>query len=232
MLVIQLPSSSQGYKDDFGKHLNENEEEEIDEILLGRINKVYNSISSQLAKENNKFMYSNIEKKGSSSKFDSAIQWLVDYGLINYCYNLRLIESPLEGNKIDNIFKLYFADTGLFVAMLEDGTAQDIMLGDMGQFKGYIYENIIADGFSKMSKPLFYFAKDSGLKIDFITKYKNEVMLIEVKAKNGNAKSSKTVLANKTLYPNVKGLIKFGEYNIGEYNNILTLPYYLVFLLK
>ena len=222
----------EGYKDDFGKHLNENEEEEIDEVLLGRINKVYNSIPSQLAKENNKFMYSNIEKKGTSSKFDPAIQWLVDYGLINYSYNLRLLETPLEGNKIDNIFKLFVSDTGLYISMLEDGSAQNIMLGDMGQYKGHIYENIIADAFSKMKKPLYYYSKDSGLEIDFITRYENEIYLVEVKAKNGNVKSAKTIMNNNKTYKEVKGLIKLGKYNIGENNNILTIPYYLAFLLN
>ena len=222
----------EGYKDDFGKHLNENEEEEIDEVLLGRINKVYNSIPSQLAKENNKFMYSNIEKKGTSSKFDPAIQWLVDYGLINYSYNLLLLETPLEGNKIDNIFKLFVSDTGLYISMLEDGSAQNIMLGDMGQYKGHIYENIIADAFSKMKKPLYYYSKDSGLEIDFITRYENEIYLVEVKAKNGNVKSAKTIMNNNKTYKEVKGLIKLGKYNIGENNNILTIPYYLAFLLN
>ena len=230
--LIEQRDILEGYKDDFGKHLNEKEEEEVDEVLLGRINKVYNSIPSQLAKENNKFMYSNVEKKGTSTKYDPAIQWLVDYGLINYCYNLHLLESPLEGNKIDNIFKLYVSDTGLFVSMLEDGASQDIMLGDIGQYKGYIYENIIADAFSKMPKPLYYYSKDSGLEIDFITKYNNEIMLIEVKSKNGNTKSSKTIINNKTMYPNVNGIIKLGEYNIGEASNILTIPYYLAFLLS
>ena len=222
----------ENYKDDFGKHLNENEEEEIDEILLGKINKVFNSIPAQLAKENKKFVYSNIEKKATSTKYDPAIQWLVDYGLINYCYNLHEPAAPLEGNKIDNIFKLYVADTGLFISMLDDGSASEIMFENMGTYKGCIYENIIADSFSKMSLPLYYFSKESGLEIDFITRYKNNINLVEVKSKNGNTKSAKTVLNDKINYPDVKGEIKFGQYNIGENDNILTLPYYLSFLLK
>lgn len=221
----------EGYKDDFGKHLDENENEKTDLTLLANINKIYSSIPSQLAKENKKFMYSNIEKKGTSLKYDPAIQWLADYGLINYCYNLSSLESPLEGNKINNIFKLYFADTGLFISMLEEGTASDIMLGDMGLYKGYIYENIIADFFSKMNIPLFYYSKESGLEIDFVTKYNKKITLIEVKAKNGNTKSAKTILADKKTYPHVEGLIKLCSRNIGEANNILTIPYYMVYLL-
>ncbi len=219
-------------KDDFGKHLNENEEEILDLNLLGKINKVYSSIPAQLAKENKKFVYSNIENRASAAKYDPAIQWLVDYGLVNYCYNLRSLDTPLEGNKIDNIFKLYIADTGLFIAMLEDGTAKNIMLGDIGRYKGYIYENIVADAFSKLSIPLYYFPKDSGLEIDFITRYKDEINLVEVKSKTGNTKAAKTILANKETYPNVQGLIKLGEYNISQEGNILHMPYYLSYLLK
>lgn len=115
--------------------------------------------------------------------------------------------------------------------MLDDGTASDIILGDMGQYKGYIYENIIADAFSKMNIPLFYFSKESGLEIDFITKYNKKITLIEVKAKNGNTKSSKTILNDKKTYPSVNGLIKLCNSNVGENNNILTIPYYMAYLL-
>ena len=222
----------EGYKDDFGKHLNENEEEIADLPLLGRINKVFNSIPSQLAKENKKFMYSNIEKKATSTKYDPAIQWLVDYGLINYCYNLRALESPLEGYKNDSIFKLYFSDTGLFLSMLDGNPVKDIIFENMGAYKGYIYENIFADAFSKMNKKLYYFSKDSGLEIDFITKYDDKINLIEIKSKNGNTKSSKTILKDKNNYPNVTGLIKICDSNVGYTNNIFTIPYYMIYLLK
>lgn len=222
----------EGYKDDFGKHLNKEEEEETDQILLSRINKVYASLPAQLAKENKKFMYSNIESRGTSAKFDPAIQWLIDYGLANYCHNLRSLSLPLKGNAIENIFKLYIADTGLFMAMLEEGAASDIMFGGMGSYKGYIYENIVADALSKNGIPLYYYSKESGLEIDFITCFQRKLYLVEVKAKNGNAKSSKTVLGDKTHYAEVEGLIKLSESNIRENGNVLSLPYYLAFLLR
>ena len=84
------------YKDDFGKHLNENEEEEVDLALLARINRVFDSLPAQLAKENKKFVYANLEKKGRSENYQAAIQWLYDAGLINVCYNLRIIDEPLR----------------------------------------------------------------------------------------------------------------------------------------
>ena len=100
------------YRDDFGKHLDENENEEIDLALLGRINRVFESIPAQLAKENKKFVFSALEKKGRSENYLPAIQWLCDFGIINLCYNLTSISDPLEGNKIDNVFKIYMQDSG------------------------------------------------------------------------------------------------------------------------
>ena len=126
----------EGYKDDYGKHLNENEEEELDRALLAKINKVYASIPAQLAKENKKFMYSKVAKKATSTIYDPAIQWLVDYGLVTYCYNLRQLELPLSGNKIEDCFKLYVADTGLFMAMLEKDVYEDVLFGKLGSYKG------------------------------------------------------------------------------------------------
>ena len=97
-------------------------------------------------------------------------------------------------------------------------------------YKGAIYENIIADAFSKNDRPLFYFHKDSGLEIDFITKYKGKSTLIEVKATTGNTKSSNTILKNKELY-GVDFCIKLSENNVGLEGEKLTLPYYMAFLI-
>ena len=219
------------YKDDFGKHLDENEQEETNMVLLTRINNVFDSIPAQLAKENKKFVFSAMSKKGRSSEYMPAIQWLKDYGLVNICYNLSTIDRPLEGYKIDNIFKLYFVDSGLFVSMLERGTASKILNDNLNIYKGAIYENIIADAFSKNGMPLYYFHKDSGLEIDFVSVINDLLSIVEVKARTGNSKSAKTVLNDKIRY-NADNMIKLGEYNIGVKDNMITLPFYLSFLLQ
>lgn len=218
-------------KDDFGKHLDENEQEETNMVLLTRINNVFDSIPAQLAKENKKFVFSAMSKKGRSSEYMPAIQWLKDYGLINFCYNLSTIDRPLEGYKIDNIFKLYFVDSGLFISMLERGTASKILNDNLNIYKGAIYENIIADAFSKNGISLYYFHKESGLEIDFVSVINDLLSIVEVKARTGNSKSAKTVLNDKTRY-NADNMIKLGEYNIGVKGNMITLPFYLSFLLQ
>ena len=217
------------YKDDFGKHLDENENEEIDFSLLGRINRVFDSIPAQLAKENKKFVFSTLEKKGRSEKYLPAIQWLCDFGIINLCYNLNNISEPLEGNKIDNIFKIYMQDSGLFISMLDRDCPAKILSGDLGIYKGAIFENIIADSFSKQDKKLYYFHKDSGLEIDFISKVKDEISLIEVKSTTGNTKSANTVLKNPQYDVNL--CYKLSENNVGVAENKITIPYYMAFLL-
>jgi predicted AAA+ superfamily ATPase len=221
----------QGYKDDFGKHLNDDENEMINRSLLSKIETVFNCIPAKLAKENSKFQYSAIKKSARAREYSTSVQWLVDYGLVDYCFNLRMPQLPLEGNKEEDVFKLYMSDTGLFVAMLEDGTAADILNHRLFQYKGVIYENAIADAFLKNGRKLYYYHKDSGLEIDYVIRYQSKPTLVEVKAKTGDTKAAKTILKNQDIY-HVDSLIKLGDYNIGFENNILTLPYYMAFLIK
>ena len=122
-------------------------------------------------------------------------------------------------------------DIGLFVSMLEDGTQYDILQGNLYGYKGAIFENLIADIFSKMGRKLYYFHKDSGLEVDFVIRYHGECTLVEVKASDGNTKSAKTILRHPEKY-HVSHAIKLGDYNIGRNDQILTLPLYMAFLLK
>ena len=219
------------YKDDFAKHLDENEQEKVDKTLLAQINRVFDSLPSQLAKENKKFMISKIDKRGSLEKYYSAIQWLVDYGLVDRCYNLSMLELPLEGNKKQEVFKLFFTDTGLLIASLDEGTSGRILKGDLGIYKGAIYEQSFAVAYLKNNKKLFYFSKDSGLEIDFITENVDGVILLEVKAKDGRTKAALEVLNNKEKYQDVNKLIRLKDSNVGVSNNIETYPTYMSFLI-
>ena len=220
------------YRDDFGKHLDENEQEKVDGKLLAQINKVFDSLPSQLSKENKKFMVSKIDKKGSLEQYSSAIQWLVDYGLIERSYNLSVPEFPLEGNKVPDVFKLFFTDTGLLIASLDEGTAGHVLSGELGIYKGAIYEQSFADAYLKNHKKLYYYSKESGLEIDFVTQNNGEVILIEVKAKDGRTKAGTEVLTHKEKYKDVVKMIRLKDTNVGSFNNIDTFPAYMSFLVK
>ena len=195
------------------------------------IKECFGSIPKQLSKENKKFQYSVVRKGATASKFRGSLQWIEDAGIVTRCYNLELPELPLAGNAIDDIFKVYMKDTGLFVSMLEDGTQYDILQGNLYGYKGAVFENLTADIFAKMGRKLYYYRKDSGLEIDFVTRYKGGATLIEVKASTGNAKSAKTILAHPEKY-HVAGVIKLGDYNIGRNDKMLNIPLYMSFLLK
>ena len=157
------------YRDDFGKYLDENGNEVTDMEMLGRINQVFDSIPSQLSKENKKFQYSIISKNARGKTYSSSIQWLSDYGLVNISYNLMNLQLPLKGNRDDSVFKVYMADTGLFVSMLDRGIYSNILSGDMHTYKGAVFENVISDILNKNGVRLYYYHKDSGLEVDFIS---------------------------------------------------------------
>lgn len=196
-----------------------------------RIRECFESIPRQLSKEYKKFQYSTIRKGAKASQYTGSIQWIEDAGIITRCRNLTITELPLNGNAIDDCFKIYMADTGLFVSMLDDGTQFDIMQGNLHAYKGAIFENLVADIFTKMKRRLYYFRKDSGLEVDFVTRYKGECVLVEVKAKDGNIKSSKTILSHPEKY-HVNHAIKLGDLNVGSSEQFLTLPLYMTFLLR
>ena len=211
------------YEDDMVKYAERKDKSLIKEC--------FQSIPNQLSKENKKFQYSVVRKGSTASKFAGSLQWIEDAGIINRCYNLSIPELPLDGNAIKDIFKVYMADCGLLVSMLEDGTQYDILQGNMYGYKGAIFENLIADIFSKMGRKLYYYHKDSGLEVDFVIRYNGECTLVEVKASTGNTKSTRTILKNPDKY-HVYRAIKLGDYNVGETDQILTLPLYMAFLLK
>ena len=211
------------YEDDMVKYAEKQDK--------SRIKECFQSIPRQLAKENKKFQYSTVKKGSTAAKYAGSLQWIEDAGIIKRCYNLSITELPLDGNAEMDVFKVYMQDTGLFVSMLEDGTQYDILQGNLYGYKGAIFENLVADIFSKMGRKLYYYHKDSGLEVDFVIRYKGECTLVEVKAVSGNTKSVKTILNHPEKY-HVYHAIKLGDYNIGQTGQILTLPLYMAFLLR
>lgn len=210
------------YEDDMIKYANQKDKSHILEC--------FQSIPKQLSKENKKFQYSVVKKGSTASKYAGSLQWIEDAGIISRCYNLTATELPLDGNAQDNVFKVYMRDCGLFISMLEDGTQFDVLQGNLARYKGAIFENLIADMFTKMGRKLYYFHKNSGLEVDFVIRYKGACTLVEVKASSGNTKSTKTILAHPEKY-HVNSAIKLGDYNVGRSGEILTLPLYMAFLL-
>lgn len=211
-----------GYEDDMVKYAAS-----ADKPL---IKQCFQSIPRQLAKENKKFQYSLVKKGGTAARFAGSLQWVEDAGITVRCNNLSITELPLDGNSVEDQFKVYMADTGLFASMLEEGTQFDILNGDLLGYKGAVFENVIADVFSKMGRKLYYFRKDSGLELDFLIRLRGKCTPVEVKSTDGNAKSLKTVLKHPEKY-HIDSAIKLADQNIGRSGAVLTLPLYMAFLL-
>jgi len=198
-----------------------------------RIINVFNSIPAQLAKENKKFQLSKVEKGACFKDYRGCIERLQDAGMVHLCYCLNNAELPLKGNYDINKFKIYFCDTGLFVALLDDEAQEDLRANkNLSVYKGALYESIVREAFVKFGYQLYYFKReDSTLEEDFFVRTANTLIPVEVKAKNGRAKSL-TQLIKDDKYSDISYGIKFCAGNIGFVNNVYTFPYYCAFLLK
>lgn len=195
-----------------------------------RIRECFESIPAQLAREYKKFSYTAVRQGSRGRDYAGSLQWIEDAGIIRRCYNTVTTELPLDGNRIQSEFKVYMADIGLLVAMLEEGTQSSILEGDLLSYKGAIAENLVADIFGKMGRKLYYYHKDGGVELDFLMRYKGRCTPVECKATTGNAKSMRTVMKHIEKY-HVTSALKLGDYNIGRSDNLLTLPMYMAFLL-
>ena len=210
------------YKDDMVKYASDDDKPYI--------RGCFDSITKQLAKDYKKFQYNLIKKDGRAEDYAGSLQWLEDAGMIHRCYNTEATGLPMEGNAIESTFKVYITDIGLLVTMLGGSTRNDIMQGNLGGFKGAIYENLMADTLHKKEQSLYYYRKESGMELDFLVNYKGECVPVEVKAKTAKAKSLSTALKHPDKY-HVYHAVKFGDFNIGREGPLLTLPNYMQFLL-
>jgi len=198
-----------------------------------RILNVFNQIPPQLAKDNKKFQISKVASGARFSEYRGCIEWLDDAGVINLCYCLKFPALPLKGNFDETKYKIYFADNGLLVAMLDDETQEDLRANrNLGVYKGALYENIVGEALVKSSFSLYYYKReDSTLEEDFFVRTASELIPIEVKANNGRAKSLRTLIKSDK-YADIHYGIKLTGGNIGYSDNIYTFPYFCAFLLR
>ena len=213
------------YKDDVRKYA-----EGLDQT---RIINVFNSITPQLAKENKKFQFSKVSSGARSKDYAGCIEWLSDAGIINICHCLNFPELPLKGNIDTGKFKLYYSDSGLLVASLDDEAQDDLRARkNLGVYKGALYENIVGEAIVKSGGDLYYYKReDSTLEEDFFMRTSNALVPVEVKSTNGRSKSLRTLIESDR-YPDIKFGIKLTSGNIGFADNIYTFPYYCAFLMK
>jgi hypothetical protein len=190
-----------------------------------KVRACYDSLPKQLARENKKFKYSEIEKKATSRKYGDSITWLKDANLAHICYKVYEPYLPLSANSKDNEFKVYVHDTGLLLARYGMQTKLAILTDKLlGNAKGGIYENLISEMLIKRGYSLNYYKTDnSSLEIEFLIEKNGEVVPVEVKAGNTASKSLNSFL--DMFHPSLA--YKFIDGNIGTTGGKISLPHYM-----
>lgn len=222
---------------DIQRQLLKDYEEDITKYVEGldkaKVKAVYNHISTFLAKGNKRFQITKIARNARNRDYMGCVEWLADAGVVNVCYCLNQPELPLKGNYDPKMYKIYFKDTGLLIASLDEEAQEDLRANrNLGTYKGAIYENIVGDMLVKQGYRLFYYHSDRpALEMGFFIRDADSLIPVEVKANDG-ATASLNRLLNDDKYNDVKYGIKLGYRNIGFNGKFYTFPYFLTFLLR
>ena len=214
------------YEEDITKYAKESDK--------AKILAVYRHISTFLAKTSKKFQITKVAHGARNREYIGAVEWLEKAGVVNVCYCLSNPELPLKGNYDADTYKIYYHDTGLLIASLDEEAQEDLRANkNFGTYKGAIYENIVGEMLRKSGyEQLYYYKNDSpALEMDFFVRDSDSLVPVEVKAKDG-ATASLNHLIDWPSYPDVSYGIKFGYKNIGWGGKFYTFPYFLAFLLK
>ncbi len=213
-------------------------EEDITKYALGldkgKIKNIYNHISVFLGQDNKKFQISKIAHGARNREYVGTIEWLRDAGIVNVCYCLEHLSLPLKGNYTPKSYKLYYKDTGLLVASLDEESQYDMRVNkNYGTYKGALYENIVGDMLAKQGYSLYFYRNEkSTLEIDFFIRSATSLIPIEVKANDNATRSLIKLTQQDCKYPDIRYGIKLCNKNIGFNGYFYTFPYFLTFLLK
>ncbi len=206
------------YEQDFSKHIKDGQ-------TVQKVRSIWASIPEQLAKENKKFMYAQMQKGARSKDYEIALQWLKDSGLVHAVLRVKKPHLPLSAYQ-DNAFKLFGLDVGLLAAQSHlDGTT--LLEGNriFTEFKGALTEQyVLQQLIATQDNPVFYWATEKGTaEVDFVLQRKQTVIPIEVKAEeNLKAKSLKVYV--EQFQP--EQAIRFSMADFREQDWMVNVPLY------
>lgn len=212
-------------------------EEDISKYAEGldkaRILNTYRKVAVFLGNENKKFQISKIATGARNREYAGVADWLSSAGIVNISYCMEECALPLGGNYNPDNYRLYFADTGLLIASLDDEAQDDLRKNqNFNTYKGAIYENIVSDMLVKAGYKLYFYKNEKGtIEVDFFIRDADSLIPIEVKA-NDNAAVSLNKVIDSNQYKDIKYGIKLCNKNIGFNGKFYTFPYFLTFLLK
>lgn len=214
------------YADDFGKHTTPD--------TAIKIKLIWDAIPSQIAKDNNKFIFSHVKEGARAKDLEDALEWLVSAGLV---YKLNLVQTPqlpLESMKDNTYFKIYMADVGL-LRKKSNVNYRTILNGDESfiQFKGAFSENYIMSELKSLGVSAYFWRTKADAEVDFISDYEGVLFPIEVKSAT-NTKAKSLQLFCKRFSPKLafKASLKNVGDNMMEETHIWNIPLYIFFRIK
>lgn len=206
------------YESDFAKHVSNSE--------ANKISLIWNSLVSQLAKENKKFLYQTVKDGARARDYEDALNWLNDANLIYKIYNVKKTDIPLKSYNDLSCFKIYLNDVGLLRKMA-NLDSRIVIEGNklFEEFKGALTENFVLNMLNIIYENVpNYFTFDRN-EIDFVVQTKNQIIPIEVKSGMSTNNNSLTKY-NEKFKPNVS--LRFSMNNLAKDGNILNVPLFLL----
>lgn len=211
------------YENDFSKYSDKNTSVKISEV--------WKSLPYQLARENKKFKYNDVKRKGRSSMYDETIHWLENAGLIHIVSQIRNAKIPLSGYEDSGKFKIYMLDTGLLCAMLKIESAIVLKPSALfSQYFGAIIENYVCkELISDSDVRLHYWQSDYQAEVDFVFQHKEEIIPLEVKS--GTNRNIKGLRSFESKYK-VKKIYRTSPRKYEERGKFINFPLYFMYALE
>ena len=194
---------------------------------------MFDAIPAQLAKENRKFQISKVADGARFREYWGCVEWLRDAGVATVCPAMNFPELPVKGNVDPSRFKLYMADSGLLLSMLDDEAQADVRARrNLGTWKGGFFENVVSEALVKAGADTAWWKRENAtLEMDFFLRCRDRLVPVEVKAENARGKSLRTLIDGEH-YPDVAWGVKVVNGNVGWDRRILTIPQWCAFLLR
>lgn len=195
-----------------------------------KIRACYNSIPTQLAKENKKFQYKIVQKGGTATIFGESIEWLNSAGIILKCQKIDHGYMPIAAYTDLSDFKLYMSDIGMLT--MKSGMAQQTILSTVEEdngFMGTMSENYVAQALFCNGFPLNYWKNENTAEVDFVLQIDGKVIPLEVKKGLRTKSVSMTIFMKKYISPYA---IRISKKNFGYENQIKSVPLYAVYCIK
>lgn len=206
------------YESDFSKHTSN--------IEANRISIIWNSIPSQISKDNKKFLYQVAKDGARAREYEGALNWLKDANIVYKIYNITKPSMPLISYNDLSAFKIYVNDVGLLRKMT-DLDSKIVVEGNklFEEFKGALTENYVLQALTAIGLNPYYFTFDNRYEIDVMLQYKNEIIPIEVKSSE-NINNVSLKIYNEKYNPKTR--IRFSMRNLNKDDNFINIPLFMV----